>query len=167
MKPWVVGTIAVLAIGGAAAVGGCGGDGAPADEVASPTPIKHFAMLLGSDDDFQEAAQQIQEFMPDFDCTGAWNTAQQTGTLECYAGPSGFTCTLKGALEAPGTTQTAQVICLEGAKAPEGTPSCTARPAAPAYSVRCAGPNTDASCALRLPSVQAEDEPFQLTCERA
>jgi hypothetical protein len=167
MKPYVIATVALLVIGGTASVGGCGGDGEPVDEAASPTPIKDFAMLLGSDDEFQEAAQQIQDFMPDFDCTGGWNTAQKSGTLECHAGSSGFTCTLKGALEAPGSTRTAQVICLEGAEAPEGSPSCTARPAAPAYSVRCAGPNTDASCSLRLPSGQGEDQPFQLTCERA
>ncbi len=167
MKRWVIVAIALLAVGGAATAGGCGGDGGPADEVVTPTPIKDFAMLMATDDDFREAALRIQDFMPDFDCTGEWSTAQRAGTLGCHAGAPGFTCELKGALEAPGSARTAQVTCLEGAEAPEGSPGCTARPAAPAYSVRCFGPQTEASCWLRLPSSQGADEPFQLNCERA
>jgi hypothetical protein len=167
MKRRVIATIALLAIGGGASVGGCGGDGEPVDEAASATPVKNFSMLLGTGDDFREAAQQIATFMPDFDCTGEWDKVQQTGTLECYAGSSGFSCMLKGAWEAPGTSRSAQLVCKEGTQPAEGLPGCTARPAAPAYNVRCYGPKTDAVCDLRLPSGQGAEQPFQLTCERA
>lgn len=167
MKRWVIATIALLAIGGGASAGGCGGGGGPVDEAASPTPLKEFSMLLETNDDFREAAQRMATFMPDFDCTGGWDNAQRTGTLECHAGSSGFSCTLKGAWEAPGTSRSAQVVCEEGAQPAEGLPSCAARPAAPAYIVRCSGPNTNASCDVRMPSGQGDEQPFQLTCERA
>jgi hypothetical protein len=167
MKRWVIATIALLAIGGGASAGGCGGDGEPVDEGATATPVKDFSMLLATGDDFREAAQRIATFMPDFDCTGGWDNAQRTGTLECHAGSSGFSCTLKAAWEAPGTSRSAQVVCEEGTQPAEGLPGCIARPAAPAYIVRCSGPNTDAGCDLRLPSGQGAEQPFQLTCERA
>jgi hypothetical protein len=142
------------------------GDGEPVDEVASPTPPSDFSMALETDDDFREAAQRIQAFMPDFDCTGEWDKAQQTGTLECHAGSSGFSCTLNGAWSPRGTSRTAQVTCSEGTQPPEGSPGCIARPSAPSYTVRCSGPNTNALCALQLPSSSGSDQPFQLACQR-
>jgi hypothetical protein len=111
---------------------------------------KDFSIDLETNDDFQSAARLMQEFLPDFNCTGSWDEKAQEGVLLCEAGLAGFGCEFKY----PHPT----VVCKQGEQLPEGFPVCTVEGS---ERVRCSGPKTNAFCRVRYRSA------FVVTCQKA
>jgi hypothetical protein len=102
----------------------------------------------------------MEAFMPDFDCTGQWNQEQDSGSLACGVGLTGFSCSLKRRIPTVLT-----VICAPKEQPQGGFPVCDVQRVhgLKRQMVSCKAP-TAVLCEVR--TVQGEDK-FSLTCQRA